>query len=393
MSWRQDAVRVLCTLVLLGCSPLPTDVARDAPAMTPTLADSSRMYSQVVAGFVHSCALTDDGAAVCWGNNDYGQLGTDAAAESCGGRPCSSTPVSVSGGRSFTVLAAGWVHNCGIASGGAAYCWGGGAQSGRGYLGDGAVSRSETPVRVLADSAFVAVTIGDGHTCALTESGLAYCWGQNDRGQVGDGTDLDRSSPVLVSTSLRFLSLSAGAYHTCGVTTSNAAYCWGDHRWGQLGVGDVEYNSAAVNEAAPPAGGGGLLVAEIAAGWQHTCALTTTGAAYCWGRNDDARQLGDGSDATLRGTPARVVGGMTFVALTAGPLSTCGHTAADALYCWGGNYYGGLGNGETDASGVGHPVRAQGGPFADVGIGQGHACAIKADQRLWCWGDQSAGQF
>lgn len=360
--------------------------------MGAVMAGGDRAYKRLSAGFLHTCALDVAGAAFCWGSNDYDQLGAPTSTQ-CGGRPCSRTPIAVSGGLRFTTIASGWVSNCGIAADGRTYCWGGGAYSGKGYLGDGTLQRTPTPVRVHADSLFVSVTLGDGHACALTRSGVAFCWGQNNLGQLGDGTTEDRATPVPVATPLRFRELSAGAYHVCGITTDGVGACWGDNRWGELGAGDVAYNALSAAARTPVTIGDGLALRTIAAGWEHTCALAITGAALCWGRNEDAHQLGDDSDVTHRGTPAAISGSNEFVNLSAGALATCAVTADGGTYCWGGNYYGTLGNGETAAKGVAHPVRAQGGPFEAVAIGQAHACGIQADGRLWCWGDQSAGQF
>lgn len=393
--------RVLQTAFCIGIAMLascsvPTGVPDAVGVTVPLLVGGSRTYVRVAAGFVHTCALDAEGAAFCWGSNQYSQLGSDDVSATCGGLPCSKMPVPVSGSHRFASIAAGWVHNCAIATDTRTYCWGGGGSgdaADRGYLGDGTLRRSATPVRVLADSAFTSVSIGDGHSCALTASGMAYCWGQNGSGQLGDGTRQDRGIPVAVETQLRFRALSAGAYHTCGVTLANGAHCWGDNRWGQLGIGDVGYHSVSVNADIPVRVAAELQFTSIAAGWEHSCAIATSGVTYCWGRNDDAQQLGDDSGITHRGTPGPIVGGLQFTALSAGALATCGRTAADDIYCWGANYYGALGNGETQSRGVGHPVRAQGGPFARVTLGQAHTCAIASDRRLWCWGDQSAGQF
>lgn len=381
-----------CVVLFTACRTLPTDMNVADRTNAPVLAGGDRSFRVVTAGFVHTCALTEDGSAFCWGANDYDQLGADTRSGDCA-RSCSKAPVAAARGLRFRMLAAGWVANCGVSVDGRTYCWGGGAIDSKGYLGDGALRRSKAPVRVRSDSVFVSVTVGDGHACALTASGRAFCWGQNDRGQLGDGTTDDRSTPVAVRSTERFLTLSAGAHHVCGVSTTRALFCWGDNRWGQLGVGDVAYNATDHVATVPALVASDEQYSAVASGWEHTCALTTTGTAMCWGRNEDAHQLGDESDVTHRGTPAPVAGSRRFEALVAGPLATCARTASGDAYCWGGNYYGTLGNGESDPGGVGHPVRALGGPFAGIALGQGHACAIGTDARLWCWGDQSAGQF
>ena len=386
------AFHMTAVLALMGCSSLPSETAARAGEARPIPA-GAKPYAQVAAGFVHTCALDQDGAAFCWGSNEYAQLGVPIQGDDCGGRPCSRKPVAVSGGQRFAVLAAGWVQNCAIGVDGYTYCWGGGALDGKGYMGNGILSSTTTPVRVQTETNFTSVVVGDGHACGLTASGAAYCWGQNSSGQLGDGSYANHAVPVPVNSTVRFQTLSAGAYHTCGVTAANAAYCWGDNRWGQLGAGNVDYHSARSNRGVPALVSGNVAFTTIAAGWEHTCAVSTAGAAFCWGRNDDASQLGDDSDVTHRGVPGAVTGTLQFAALSAGALSTCGRTTTNELYCWGGNYYGGLGNGEVSDRGVGHPVRADGGPFSSVTVGQAHACGLTPNRRLWCWGDQTLGQF
>ena len=372
-----------------SCTPVPTTIDSSA---TPIQTSDARAYNTVVAGFVHTCALDESGVAFCWGNNDYSQLGADTDV-TCGGRPCTSNPVRVRGDLRFTGLASGWVHNCGIAVDGSAWCWGGGSVERQGYLGDGSLRRSVDPVRVASDSALASITIGDGHSCGLTVSGRAYCWGANDFGQLGDGSRVDRAMPVPIAGSLRFRSLSAGAYHTCGIALNDIAYCWGDNRWGQLGAGDVPYNAIDAGRDVPVAVVGATPWSRVAAGWQHTCATSAAGVTYCWGRNDAAKQLGDGSDVTHRGVPAPIADAHMFIALTAGPLATCGRTSDGAAWCWGANYYGGLGDGKVVAEGIGRPTRVQGGPFVEITLGQAHTCALSNDRGLWCWGDRSAGQY
>src|SRR5439155_96685 len=139
-------------------------------------------------------------------------------------------------------------------------------------------SQSTTPVRVGGPRAYTQVAAGFVHTCALAANGSAYCWGSNESRQLGDGTRSDRATPVAVATNARFRALSAGAYHTCGVTLADEAFCWGDNRWGQLGGGSTQYNSVGDVASLPQPVTGGLAFAAIAGGWEHTCAITTSGA-------------------------------------------------------------------------------------------------------------------
>src|SRR5204862_2751579 len=118
-------------------------------------------------------------------------------------------------------------HTCGLIGGGAAYCCGGNYV---GQLGDGSTTNSSTPVPVAGGLNFSALTTGvGGHTCGLTMSGAAYCWGGNHIGQLGDGSTTLSSIPVAVSGGLSFRGLAAGAALTCGLRPTGAASCRGNH--------------------------------------------------------------------------------------------------------------------------------------------------------------------
>jgi alpha-tubulin suppressor-like RCC1 family protein len=97
-------------------------------------------------------------------------------------------------------------------------------------------------------SKFSEVAVGIDHSCALTMKGRAYCWGNNDSGQLGDGNyGYDSSSPVAVVGDRRYLHISAGYDATCAISTAGAAYCWGYNDYGQLGNGTHDETISAVS--------------------------------------------------------------------------------------------------------------------------------------------------
>jgi alpha-tubulin suppressor-like RCC1 family protein len=152
----------------------------------------------------------------------------------------------------------------------------------------------------------------------------------NDLGQLGDGTTIDRSVPVAVAGGLTFTAIGAGVSHTCGVATGGSAYCWG---WGITGaLGDGTFGETIT---APVRVSGSEVWTAISGGYGHTCALTSAGAAYCWGENY-VGQLGIGT-TERSSTPVAVLGGLTFVNLTTGGSHSCGVTTASVAYCWGTN--------------------------------------------------------
>ena len=276
-------------------------------------------------------------------------------------------------------VGAGSIHTCGLTVTGNAYCWG---FNDFGQLGDGSTTGSLTPVLVSGGIRFSSISTKGGHTCGVTSMGDAYCWGENFRGQLGDGTTINRLTPVLVSGGLSFASVSTAYSETCGVTTAGDAYCWGENFHGQLGDGTT------INQLTPVPVAGGLTFASLSAG-ATTCGVTTTGAAYCWGRNHD--QLGDGT--TNRSLmPRPVAGGLSFASLRTAGWHTCGLTAAGDAYCWGNNGVGQLGDGTTNRSLT--PVLVSGGlSFASLSAGGSHMCGVTTAGDAYCWGWNSSGQL
>jgi alpha-tubulin suppressor-like RCC1 family protein len=160
-------------------------------------------FTALAAGAFHTCALTDDGAAFCWGTNDDGQLGDGSTNQG-------DIPVAVSlpAGVTFSSLSAGSYHTCGITHAGAAYCWGLDevGQLGDGHVYDGSVETSTVPVAVVMPPgvSFTTVVSGYGHNCALSSTGKAYCWGNTYLGAVDDGSVDDSPVPVPVVSGLTF---------------------------------------------------------------------------------------------------------------------------------------------------------------------------------------------
>lgn len=211
--------------------------------LRPVSVKTSQALVGVAAGFLHSCALTFDGEAYCWGSNSDGQLGDGSTTDR-------DTPVAAASGLRFERLTAGTTgdHTCGLTAEGVAYCWG---KNDHGQLGDGTRTSRATPVVVQGGLVFMSLTAGGFHTCGLTADGAAYCWGANMLGQLGDGSVLIRDGLVRVGGGIAFADISAGGSHSCAVSTDGVAHCWGSNRFGELGDG-TKGNRAVPTPVADP---------------------------------------------------------------------------------------------------------------------------------------------
>jgi alpha-tubulin suppressor-like RCC1 family protein len=219
---------------------------------TPVAVTGGLSFTTVTGGFAFACGVTAAGAASCWGQNGYGQLGSGVTGpQSCNAQACNPAPVAVVGGHSFTVASAGGSHACGVTSTGAAYCWG---DNTSGELGIGSVDVNPhaTPLAIAGGLAFTSVSAGATHVCGVASSGAAYCWGDNGYGELGDGTMTSSATPVAVAGGLSFAAVSAGNRATCGVTPSHVAYCWGFNAYGQLGNGTTTNSATPVKVTGQP---------------------------------------------------------------------------------------------------------------------------------------------
>lgn len=360
-------------------------------------------FVSLSAGRVHTCVVTAGGRAYCWGRNSFGELGTDATTETCfGDSPCSSRPLRVSGDLSWVQVStsANAEHTCAVTTDGAAYCWG---RNRYGQLGDGSTINQETPVPVSGELLFAAISAGADHTCGVTPGRDGYCWGRDWRGALGSGGSATETcadgrgvewpcstTPRLVTGGLTYSSISAGSGHTCAVAAEGIGYCWGDNQDGELGIGTLD-NS--VTRAVPVRVTGGLIFASISAGGAHSCGITTADQGYCWG-GDMTGALGNGwSPEGLVGAPGPVAGEHQFSWLDAGWSHTCGVTTSGQAYCWGQGHYGKLGDGSTAIHIEQTPVPVSGSLFlASITTGL-HTCALTASGEAYCWGRNRYGQL
>jgi alpha-tubulin suppressor-like RCC1 family protein len=357
----------------------------------------------VSAGDGFACAVvttngaSSNGEVVCWGANEFGELGSASSSARCSGTldgftadlPCSPTPqivTTVNGGALVNVISvsAGQDSACALTESGGVLCWGDNAY---GQLGNGGGAPSmcggdvepggtptypcsSVPMGVTAlTGGATAVSVGDQGACAVTASGAVACWGRNDAGQVGsdgsndfcieqtpcygpDGHPCQGSGlgntiacalvPTQVTGIAAATSVSVGGFGACALT-GGEIMCWGDNSFGELG-----------NGGAPPCQGAncpgyavqvtGLSgVTALSTGASTACAIAS-GAAWCWGLNGEEGQLGHGPFGPYSFLPVMVETPPLndLFAISVGSASACAAASTGTVECWGDNTYGEL---------------------------------------------------
>lgn len=295
-----------------------SDTSTPVEVWTGTQGDSSGYFttntkvsaitpSQIAsyAGGLHTCALSTAGNVYCWGANSNGQLGdnTSSGPQTCNSVSCSETPVEVLGvgGSGYlsgmVSLTAGNTHTCALSTVGNVYCWG---NNSNGQLGNNTTTQENVPVEVLGVggsgylSGIVSIAAGALHTCALSELGNVYCWGEDYYGDLGNNSTTDSHVPVEVVgvggvgylSGVASITGGGGSFSHCVVSSSGNVYCWGNNQYGNLG------NNTTTQSLVPlevlGVGGSGYLsgiVSLITGNQENVCALSVAGNVYCWGTN------------------------------------------------------------------------------------------------------------
>ncbi len=362
--------------------------------------------------------MTQDGGARCWG--DAPNIPGGAAASSASGANAGRMPATaVTGMSDVAALAGGKNHLCALTRSGTVRCVG---DDSRGQLGDDATLKSSiaaVEVRGLADA--IAISTGDGHTCAVRRGGGIVCWGENASGQLGIDGRASLAVPSMIEGVTDAISVAAGRAHTCILRKNGGVVCLGDGGSGQLGDAPAARSSRPIVLQIPGA-------TAISARGDQTCAATREGV-YCWGAgvrsprkieglegaveqlavgadfvcarqsggvkcagNNDSGQLGDGTTTTR--AVARAANGIQDAkAVIAGDGFACSLDARSRVSCWGANRGGALGQGAPGAIGYREANRVVlNEPARSVATGAAHSCALMKSGMVMCWGNNTSGQ-
>ncbi len=283
-------------------------------------------------------------------------------------------------------------------------------------------------INVSAAAAQLLLAPGSDYSCMLKiDTGVAYCWGYNVNGELGNGTQTNTATPTAVAiggssaipSGTKLIAISGGTSNngggvSCVISDSGKLYCWGDGHNGALGNGTTTYSNP--HPVAVSTGGSSAIpvsatMVYVASNNAVSCAVDSTGDAYCWGLNY-LGQLGNNSTTdsstpvkVLKGSPSAIPTTARLTSISTGGNHVCALDSDGNAYCWGSNYSGSLGNASNTNSLV--PVLVvRGGSSAipstakftqiqvsaDNSSSAATTCAV-ADGKGYCWGYNGSGAF
>jgi len=369
----------------------------------------------ISAGDQHTCALSSNSMVYCWGDNTFGQLGNGRPVGEAGSVQKLPRPVQVLNAagdgplRLMTDISAGSRHTCArLWISGSLLCWG---DDTFGELGDGHprnVASLPTFVLDRVSKAPIANAISidageDDFSCALLYDAprnlgnySIACWGSGSDSQLGDNSYLDEDFPLpLAYPNSSMMQVSTGKLHACAIDEHRLVYCWG-YQWG------ANWEEVIPEYVLSSSGTRFTDAEELALGDDFSCALMVDTTVFCWGYNAWG-ELGNGTGLSPSLFPVHVIDQsgaplQKISAIAAGGRHACALKADTTVACWGENSAGQLGEGRQSGGEL-LPVQvvdSMGAPIRDIisiAAGTSHTCAMKLDASVLCWGANNSGQL
>lgn len=320
-----------------------------------------------------ACAARDR-VVSCWGGSS----------DSPGGAGNSLSPVRFALPEAVRSLEAGVSHFCALSQTGAVYCWG---SNGSFQLGN-ADPAEQGPVRVALPGSARAISCGGAHTCVILQDSTLWCWGSNLESQLGQpdsSLGARVTDPIQVGVESDWLAIGLGDGHSCGIRHTGELWCWGRNTSGQLGLGFLDPGQV----VSPARVGVGDAWRTIASGQEGSCALQSDGSAWCWGGSTSGRVGGVFPDPVL--TPRPLTTDRDFAQIDSGTFHSCARTTSGTAWCWGRNVEGQLGLGTFTPSEPPSPLTPA--DWQAIRVGRFHTCALRSDSSLWCAGKNDVGQL
>lgn len=342
-------------------------------AMGPPGGNSKGDWKQVNGGRGAFCGIRSDNSLWCWGS---GYLGDG------NGNTFSQFPVRVNdGGAQWKTVSPG-AAICGIQMDDSLWCWG---DDTFGTVGDGATTGPQlTPVKI-GTASWKHISAKIYTTCGIQSDDSLWCWGGDLRGQVGDGSPAaHQTAPVKIGTDTwkKISAADSSTAASCGIKSDDSLWCWGYSQNGEMGNGasgtTIYYDPVAIAV--------GQTWKDITVGSSSSCGLKTDNTLWCWG-SDGNGQLANGGATGIRTTPSAAGDGGAWNTIKFSYLyHGCGLHTDDTLWCWGWNAWGMTGIGTETGSATSPTQVSGGGTWLDFAVTQTASCGIKSGGKLSCWG-------
>ena len=328
---------------------------------------SPSLFTDIVAGGNHTCAIQEGGALWCWGRNHIGQVGVGLTVDRY------LEPKQIVG---LSALEVELRENfsCAVTAGDMR-CWG---SNEHGKLGHNSEDEnSKSPVVVFRSETeevdLHAPSLGPEGVCALNFQQAPFCWGlQHPDGQT--------PFPLAVTPApdKKLVKVEAGADFTCALDEDQHVWCWGSNTSGGLGRGDGETDSAPQRITMLPD------VKDLAVGRYTACAIIADNSVYCWGANEEgliSQSIQFGAPVF---TPTLVEHAPRGTAIAMGESSACVIEMNKKVTCWGA-----FGNGSSQSTTSPSNLT----DIERISLGFMHACALDSAGKAYCWGDNTYGQI
>jgi alpha-tubulin suppressor-like RCC1 family protein len=342
-----------------------------------------------------SARLFQQGTAWNWGLNVNAQLGTNDLITR------SSPVIMLSGAQYWNDICNGRFSGYGIAADGQMFVWG---NNSYGQLGtNGVPVQATTPTVISGDKTWRSLSTGaETFVAAIKTDGSLWTWGQNQFGQLGIGITVTRSTPVTTfAGGNNWKQVSCGRHFAAAVKTDGSLWVWGNNYGARLGIGTYTFPGPDLIRSTPVTTfAGGNDWKSVDCGYGHALAIKNDGKLYAWGVNDGA-QCGKNPSILFVTIPTEVEPGFVWRTASAGRSHSAAIKDNGSLWVWGINSDGQLGVGVTNNSIYTSPFQLYGADFnnnygsgnwKDVSCGQYHTVALKSDGTLWAWGLNSNGQ-
>lgn len=370
----KNALKLILLSIILCCSAI---IYSEDKKNTK----SPNTYKSIAAGYSHSLAIKSDGTLWTWGGNEFGQLGD-------GSKEDKDKPTQIGLETKWSKVYAGSQFSLALKSDGTLWSWG---DNKYGSLGNGSTENQDQPAQVTTDTNWADIATSGATVLALKNDRTLWAWGYNEYGALGDGTNEHGNTPIQIGKDKDWVRISS-AIASFAIKSNGTLWGWGKNSDSQLGDGTQD------NKNTPIQIGKDKDWAEVAAGASAGFAIKKDGTLWAWGRSD-AGLLGNEIErpVSYKKNPVKIGKVNTWSKVWTDGMHTFATRTDKTLWAWGAQMFSNLSAGDgtgklpiysTFPAKIGNDNN-----WLAVAPGSDHTLVLKADGALWVWGSNKHGQL